>query len=157
MKPLIEPARARGRGRPRAGTGPNWDAFLAALREWPFVWYALQQAACTSQAAYQRREAHPEFGQEWEAAIQEGASRLAFVFARDSFEGWVPRENDPRAADRERPDPRAQIHVLRALLPEQWSPAIRVTQQHDRAALRAMTDEEFAAVLRARYGDEGGM
>lgn len=94
MKPDAGNARARGpkrRGPSGNGDAPvEWERFLDALREVPYVRRACDHVGVSPSTAYQRRKDHKDFADAWDAAIAEGYDALeASVYVRAMY-GWRP-------------------------------------------------------------------
>lgn len=68
----------------------NWDDFLAALADVPFVADACKRVGVSRTAAYKRRKANDEFRAAWDEALAEAREALAGKYYRMVRDGWIP-------------------------------------------------------------------
>lgn len=66
---------------------PWYDAFLAALREWPVVQHACDVVGIERSTAYRYRHANEEFAKAWDEAMEAGIDRAEKEALRRAVEG----------------------------------------------------------------------
>lgn len=116
---------------------PWTQAFLAALREMPVVAHACRAVDIERSTAYRAREAHPDFAEAWDEAMEEGIDRAEQEAFRRAVVGFEePVVDKGRLAYRyERYVDEEGAEHYRIVLDEHGQPVPLTTRKHSDALL----------------------
>lgn len=148
-KQTVDQPRARARG----SAPPDWDRFIAELEACPFVVRACRIIGVSKQAAYARRESHPDFAAAWDDAIEGSVDDLAAATWERARYGWKPDAAD----DRDRPSDDMAKFLLRAHRREQYGLNVEVRGEKSLGELRALSDAELLELARKQGHDVGSL